>query len=73
MYLCIVKIIKNIINMNELKDIELKIEQIKSAINNWQRMAKILEIDEIQVEEKTNELLGKLSKLLKKLDELKKK
>ena len=34
MYLCIVKIIKNIINMNELKDIELKIEQIKSAINN---------------------------------------
>ncbi len=73
MYLCIVKIIKNIINMNELKDIELKIEQIKSAINNWQRMAKILEIDEIQVEEKTNELLGKLSELLKKLDELKKK
>ena len=36
-------------------------------------MAKILEIDEIQVEEKTNELLGKLSELLKKLDELKKK
>lgn len=57
---------------DELKRIEFEIEKVKANLMNWQRMIKILEIDANEAEEKTNELLTQLSKLLKQRDKLKK-
>lgn len=56
---------------DELKRIEFEIEKVKASLMSWQKTVKILRIDATKADERTDELLTRLSKLLKQRDKLK--
>lgn len=58
--------------LNDLERIELEIEKVSQRIRNWQRKAKILEIDPDLSNRIIDEMLTELSELIKKRDQLKK-
>lgn len=58
--------------LNDLERIELEIEKVSQRIRNWQRKAKILEIDPDLSNQIIDEMLTELSELIKKRDQLKK-
>lgn len=77
MYLCNVKItlvitIKRMKELNELEKTELAIERIKAALRSWKRQVEIMEIDPEIANKRINDLLEKLSAVIKKRDYLKK-
>lgn len=57
--------------LNDLERIELEIEKVNQRIRNWQRKAKILEIDPALSNRIIDEMLTELSELIKKRDKLK--
>lgn len=57
--------------LNDLERIELEIEKVNQRIRNWQRKAKILEVDPDLSNRIIDEMLTELSELIKKRDKLK--
>ena len=58
--------------LSELEKIEFEIEKEKQNLREWKRKVEILEIDREDDEDRTNTILEKIFKLLKRKENLSK-
>ncbi|WP_163174504.1 hypothetical protein [Bacteroides sp. 51] len=57
--------------MEDIKTIEFEIERLKARMLQFDRTVKVLEIPKEEAEQRRNEMLDRMSELLKQRDKLK--